>query len=349
METRRDVLRGLAVGLGVLACGRALGQPADEAAYVGIETSARTGHSEASFFSASGARTASVPLDFRAHGMAQGGRTLIVFPRRPGTMFAAVDLGTLEIRATVHAPEGRHFYGHGAVSSDGKTLLAPENDLESLQGHLALYDMSASPRRLGSVPLPGAGPHEIIREAQRDVFYVALGGLETHPDYGRLALNRDSFRSRILAYDLGRDRLSDMGSWAGTEGISLRHMAQDADGVIYVGGQVVDARRASGDVLWRLTGGGAEMLQTGRLLSGYVSSVATRGREALVTSKTSGRCVVLRDGKILEARALEGASAVASVAGKAIWSGFTSLSLGTRTELAKPGHEFDNHGFSVRL
>ncbi|MEM1234917.1 MAG: DUF1513 domain-containing protein, partial [Pseudomonadota bacterium] len=236
-----------------------------------------------------------------------------------------------------------------AVSRDGKTLLAPENDLDSLQGHLAVYDMGGPPRRLGSVALPGAGPHEIIRDMTRDIFYVALGGLETHPDYGRRPFNVQSFRSHILAYDLSRDALMDLGSWAGTEGVSLRHMAQNADGAIYVGGQVVDERRATGQVLWRLDGGKAQPLETGTLLSGYVSSVATLGRDALVTSKTSGQCVVLRDGQVMRATALEGASAAASVGGAPLWSGFTSLRLSGQEALAQPGHEFDNHGFALRL
>ncbi|MEL6913192.1 MAG: DUF1513 domain-containing protein [Pseudomonadota bacterium] len=349
MATRREILGGLAVGLGTLACRRAWAQPAEGAAYVGIETSAATGLSRASFFSATGARLAGVPLDFRAHGLAEAGPLLVVFPRRPGDRFAVVDRATLEIRRVVIAPEGRHFYGHGSFARDGTTLVVPENDLKTLQGALAIYDLSGAPRRLGHVALPGAGPHEIIRVPGRDVFHVALGGLETHPDYGRTPLNLGTFRSEVLTFDHARGEVTPMGHWAGTGGVSLRHLALGADGVLTVGGQVVETDGAARDVLWQVTPRGAEIVESAGALGGYVSSVAASGARVYVTSKKTHRILTLSGGEIIENQGATGASAVAAEGSLHAASGYGELFIGAHRSAALSGHEFDNHGLMLRL
>ncbi|MEL6920931.1 MAG: DUF1513 domain-containing protein, partial [Pseudomonadota bacterium] len=181
MVTRRAFLERVALGLGVAACSTRHAQPAENAAYVGVETSAKTGLSKASFFTASGERKRSLTLDFRAHGFAQHADTLIVFPRRPGNTFAIVSKRTLEIAAVVTAPINRHFYGHGAFTRDGRHLLVSENNLDTLGGSIGVYALEGTPRRVHQFDLPRPGPHEIIRSHNRDTFFVALGGLETHP------------------------------------------------------------------------------------------------------------------------------------------------------------------------
>ena len=192
METRREFLRLISGALGVGACQAALGQPAEYAVYIGVETSATTGHSTARLLAASGETLGRISLNYRAHGMASHGQQLVVFPRRPGNRFAVVDMATLQIQSVVTAPEDRHFYGHGAYSADGQWLLVTENDLASLEGRIGVYSMADGPRREGETALPGPGPHEIIRGRDGD-FFVALGGLETHPDYGRTPLNLNTY------------------------------------------------------------------------------------------------------------------------------------------------------------
>lgn len=347
MATRRAVLGRIALGLGILACRGAIGQPADRAAYVGIETSARTGLSRARFLTASGETCARAPLAFRAHGLARHGRRLIVFPRRPGNRFASVDLDTLEIGHVVTAPPDRHFYGHGAFTADGKTLLVTENDLETLAGGIGVYD-AGNFRRLGEIALPGPGPHEIVRERGRDVFHVALGGLETHPAYGRTPLNLSAFRSQIVTLAFDRGDLVPSGYWAGSEGISLRHLAIDGAGRIHVGGQLADPARGRGDrVLWLCNDDGARSLPAGEALAGYVSSVASHGAETLVTSKEAGTALRIVDGEIVETVALDGASAAARGPGLTAISGYHALMVNDARIDVSDGHEFDNHGLAA--
>ena len=347
MATRRDVLGRIALGLAMLACRGAIGQPAERAAYVGIETSARTGSSRARFVTAFGETRGVAPLDFRAHGMARQGRRLIVFPRRPGNRFASVDLDTLEIGRVVTAPPDRHFYGHGAFTTDGSVLLVTENDLETLSGGIGVYD-AAGFRRLGQITLPGPGPHEIVREHGRDVFHIALGGLETHPAYGRTPLNLSAFRSQIVTLALDRGDLAPLGYWTGSEGVSLRHLAIDDSGRMVVGGQLADPVRGRGDrVLWLVDANGARSLPAGSELAGYVSSVASHGAETLVSSKEAGVALRIVDGEIVDRLPTEGASAAARGEGLTAVSGYDTLMVNDALITVSGGHEFDNHGLCV--
>src|SRR5690606_11651800 len=61
---------------------------------------------------------ASIDLPGRGHGNAThpDGREVIVFARRPGHYALVVEIAGGAVRRTIHAVEGRHFYGHGAFS-----------------------------------------------------------------------------------------------------------------------------------------------------------------------------------------------------------------------------------------
>ncbi|MEM9872283.1 MAG: DUF1513 domain-containing protein [Pseudomonadota bacterium] len=345
MATRRQVLHQLALGLGVVACRGAVGQPADGARYVGIETSALTGHSRTSFFSDSGQRLASTPLDFRAHGMAQHRDSLIVFPRRPGNKMAVMDTTTLEVKSVVTAPAHRRFCGHGAFSRNGRYVLVTENDLNTLQGFVAVYDVAAGLSRTGSLALPGPGPHEITRAPDSNRFVVALGGLETHPDYGRTPLNLSQFRSQLVGVDLDTGTLDPWGFWQGTEGVSLRHLAYDTRGRLYVGGQVADPQRGTPEhVLWVIENGAVTQIPAGAMLGGYVSSVACHGPRAMVTSKAAHLALTLDGAQPLDITQQIGASAVAGHDQGHALSGFDTLQIAGARHDVLPDHEFDNHG-----
>lgn len=346
--TRRRMLREAAIGLGVLSCTTALGQPFEHADYVGVETSLTDGLSHIFALGASGQILARLPVGFRAHGLAESDTHLIVFPRRPGNKFAIIDKANFDIRATVTAPASRHFFGHGAVTSDGAYLLTTENDLDQITGVVGIYEL-ATGRRLGEVPLPGAGPHEIIRHATRDLFFVALGGLETHPDYGRTPFNLSSFRSQIVQLDFTTLRPDALGHWAGSEGVSLRHLAMDQAGRLYVGGQVYDRARADGgNLVWLVGESGVTALEVGDRLGGYVSSVAASGSGAMLASKTTGDVLWLEGDQLLKSERVTGASAVASTQRGPVYSGARLLRLGAQEQDALAGFEFDNHGLAVR-
>lgn len=352
--SRRDLLGRIALGLGVLACNPALGDHSrrvaaaaiDRATYVAVETSSLTGLSRARFVSDDGGPMGSVPLDFRAHGLARSGAWLAVFPRRPGTRIALVNLATLDVTAVIDAPPGRHFYGHGAFTGDGRHLLVTENDLETLAGGVGLYEIAAPVRRVGTFALPGAGPHDIRRVGDADRFQIALGGLMTHPDYGRTPLNGSDFRSDVVTLDLRSGRHDAIGHWERGEGTSLRHLAQDDRGRLYVGGQRIgDPDR--GHVLWLVENGVVRPLDAGRHLGGYVSSVAASGGRAIVTSKVTGQVLHLDGARLIAREQIDGASAAAVMPNGHAVSGFARLRLGRAEHAPSPLHEYDNHGLAL--
>ena len=201
-------------------------------------------------------------------------------------------------------------------------------------------------------PCRGPGPHDIQREGTTDRFHVALGGLTTHPDYGRTPLNLPDFTSEIVAVDLARGGTDPMGRWTDADGVSLRHLADDGRGRLVVGGQRRRPARAEGrmkrrGVLWLVENGAVRPIDVGDRLGGYVSSVAARDGRALVTSKRTGRAFLLEGDSVVREWRIEGASAAALGRGGPIASGYVTLRLGSARTMALPGHEFDNHGIAV--
>lgn len=147
----------------------------------------------------------SVPLPDRGHAAAAHPLRpeAVAFARRPGTFALIVDCATGTTTARLDSPEGRHFYGHGAFSRDGRLLFTPENDYEAGQGRIGVWDADAGYARLGEFSSGGIGPHDIALMPDADVFVVANGGIDTHPDSGRAKLNLPTMKPN-LAY-LGPD------------------------------------------------------------------------------------------------------------------------------------------------
>ncbi|WP_102867018.1 DUF1513 domain-containing protein [Pseudovibrio exalbescens] len=181
------------------------------------------------------------PLPDRGHSAAwhrEAGR-LVAFARRPGNFAMYVNVLTGHEPLMFTAPEGRHFYGHGVFSPDGRLLYAPENDWEAKRGVIGLYDMTgSSPQRLGEMETHGVGPHDILISPRCGSLVVANGGIHTRPDRDREKLNLDSMIPSIAYLDpqsgdlLAHHQLAD-----DLHQLSLRHMAADGHGQVWVGGQ----------------------------------------------------------------------------------------------------------------
>ena len=68
------------------------------------------------------------------------------FARRPGVFASIINCATGKETARLNCPDGRHFYGHGAFSSDGTTLFTTENDFEAGQGRIGVWDATQAAR-----------------------------------------------------------------------------------------------------------------------------------------------------------------------------------------------------------
>lgn len=181
-----------------------------------------------------------IPLPARGHDVVFSPTTtqLIAFARRPGNFAVVFDNTHTSEPRIVTAPVGRHFYGHGVFSFNGKLLYASENDYDNAIGKIGIYDATSEFKRIGEFNSFGIGPHEIILLDDGKTLVVANGGIETHPDFGRAKLNLATMQSSIAFIDVTHGSLIEKHTLPSVvQKLSLRHMAQVAKDAIVFGGQ----------------------------------------------------------------------------------------------------------------
>lgn len=188
-----------------------------------------------------GQELARVALPGRGHGIAVApdGRRFMAFARRPGTFALLIDPFERTEPKVLTSIDGRHFYGHGCFSPDGRLVYAVENDYASARGVLGVYDVSGREiRRIGEIETGGIGPHDILLAEGGNVLVVANGGIETHPSRPREKLNLDTMQPSIAFLDReSGDLLAKHSLSQDLHQLSLRHMAMDGQGKVWVGGQ----------------------------------------------------------------------------------------------------------------
>lgn len=180
------------------------------------------------------------PLPGRGHDVVPHHRSgkCVVFARRPGTFAVAFDRNQLSAPKTFSTPAGRHFYGHGTFSVDGRILYATENDFDSARGVIGVYDASADFARLGELDSHGVGPHEIMLMPDGRTLAIANGGIETHPDFGRTKLNLGMMEPSIAFIDADNGTLIEKHVLpAELSRLSVRHFDVEANGRLWFGGQ----------------------------------------------------------------------------------------------------------------
>ncbi|PDT41783.1 MULTISPECIES: DUF1513 domain-containing protein [Sinorhizobium] len=272
-------------------------------------------------------------LPARAHGMAfsPATRRAVAFARRPGTyaMILATD-GTAE-PVVISAAEGRHFFGHGCFSADGRLLYATENDFSANRGMIGVYDGTRGFIRTGEFPTYGIGPHDMMLTADGRTLAIANGGIETHPDFGRTKLNLDHMEPSLALVDTATGALIEKhGLPPELKQLSTRHVDIGADGRIWFACQYEGAR----DDLPPLVGHfkkGEELSfiplpeRTTAALANYVGAIAINRREDLVAlTSPKGNVAVTLDAKtgavLKEERVVDAAGVAAARPGFAVSS-----------------------------
>ena len=137
---------------------------------------------------------------------------------------------------------GSHFYGHGVFSADGRTLFATENDYESGQGVVGIYDASERFQRLGEYRSHGIGPHELILMPDGKTLAIANGGIRTHPEHGRAKLNLDTMAPSLVFADISDGCLLDQAGLPQAQ-LSIRHLALLVDGRLAIAMQYEGSRK----------------------------------------------------------------------------------------------------------
>jgi len=195
---RRHVLNSLLALTGGLVCSltfkAALGVTAkdghDQEQLFAAARKHLNGDYSAALFSLSGDVRA-IPLPERGHDVAVRPYTqdVVVFARRPGNFAVRFCPDKNKKPLFFYARPGRHFYGHGIFSADGRLLYTTENDFEAGQGIIGVWDATDNYRWIGEFQSYGIGPHDLALLDDGLTLVVANGGTETHPETGRQILN----------------------------------------------------------------------------------------------------------------------------------------------------------------
>ena len=265
------------------------------------------------------------PLPERCHGgcFSPSRAQVVVFERRPGWRFHIIDSASGDlIRSVVAAPE-EHFYGHGVFSPDGRYLYATINRYEEATGVIGVYDRQRDYQRVASYPLDGIGPHELRLHPDGQTLVIALGGIETHPDYDRIKLNLETMRPALVLMDrhsgLIRARFS-----PSHHQLSLRHLDITPAGEVYAGYQFQGPAHEAVPLVARYRKGEfTEIHFPDDLLvrlNQYVASVAAHPEDGTValTAPRGGLAVVLdgASGGGLQAPAITDCAGVLPLAGE---------------------------------
>lgn len=216
----------------------------------------------------------------------------VAFARRPGTFALVMDCLTGAVLHRIEAPEGHHFYGHGAFLQGGALLVTTENHIDSGAGRLGLWAADRGYRRIGDLPTHGIGPHEVVALSDTQVA-VANGGILTHPDHGRDKLNIPTMQPSLVYLDLDAGLQEQVTLAPELHMASIRHLAADR-------GTVAFAMQWQGDLseVVPLLGlhrrGDAPILCEADFaeqmaMKGYAGSVAISGGVAGITSPRGGR------------------------------------------------------------
>ncbi|MCQ0988176.1 DUF1513 domain-containing protein [Jiella marina] len=264
----------------------------------------RDGSFGCAIFSDRGEVVSSVTLPDRGHDVAFDpiSRRAVAFARRPRTFAIIFDPLSGETLQTLSSPEGRHYFGHGFFSPDGRLMYATEHDYDAARGLIAVYDVAAGFRRIGEVDAHGMDTHEALLMPDGETIVLANGGLETHPDYGRQILNLPTMEPAIVFLDRRSGDLIDrIPVSQDIHKLSLHHIAIDGKRRVWFGGQYQGAASDAPPLVGFAEPGNPLSLTELRpddlaSLANYIGSVAaSRDGERIAVSSPVGDSVLILD------------------------------------------------------
>lgn len=301
---RRSLLLGTLAAVKVAAFGGAAmaAEGGDAAAYV---SAAKLGDGSFAIvlLAADGRLLRQIPLSDRGHDIALDLRRgcAVAFARRPGTFAVAFDTSRAAAPQIFVTPPGRHFFGHGAFSVDGRLLYASENDNATGQGVIGIYDAGKEYTRVGEMPSHGIGPHEIILMPDGVTLAVANGGIDTTPEAGRENLNIETMQASLAFVDVRTGNLiakHDLPE--GVQRLSIRHLAADSSSTVWFGGQWQGETADAPELIGRAKCDAPLRLITpdkplGSTLKGYIGSMAASadGRIIAASAPKAGQAVYI--------------------------------------------------------
>ncbi|MEM7069766.1 MAG: DUF1513 domain-containing protein [Pseudomonadota bacterium] len=279
----------------------------------------------------------------------------VAFARRPGNFALCFDVTSKIPPQTIIAEPGRHFYGHGVFSRNGRLLYSAENDYEAAKGVIGIYDAAEGFRRVGEFSSYGIGPHQILLHPFKDVLIVANGGIETHPDFGRAKLNIPSMRPSLVFLDSSDGCLIESHELPiSLHKLSIRHLDIDWRGKVVFGCQYEGARSDAPPLAGTVALGEEIQLWEPKVparlsYANYVGSVSISedGEHVAVTLPKDDKIAVMRtgDGTILDVHSVTSGFGVTSAKSTFLVSSEEGKILDVASRKILTGNEviFDNH------
>lgn len=251
MEIKSLSRRELLAGLGLAAVGIAGGltyraqytssSSATRSAILLSAYSSPTGKHFIAGLTPDGEKRFAVNIPQRAHDslFLPVSQQAVFFARRPGNTLFIVNTKTGLLQHSIKCPVGRHFYGHGCSSADGRYLFTTENAYtpepgKAQQGVIGIYDISDNFRRLGEINSYGIGPHQLGLLSDGKTLVVANGGILTHPMRGREKLNLDTMNPSLAYIDSSNGDLIDQ-FYPEHHQQSIRHLDIGPDDTVVAG------------------------------------------------------------------------------------------------------------------
>lgn len=304
---RRRFLAGCASLAGVAAAGRAWagihGTGDGDTAHF-LAARRHEGRHEVALIDAAGHDVSVLALPDRGHSFAIDlpRQRAVAFGRQPGFFALAFTLPACNDVQPLPLPEDRHFFGHGVFSADGARLFATENDFEAGRGVVGVYDARPGRQwqRLGEFDTAGIGPHELVLMPDGRTLCVANGGLLTHPDYGKDALNLSTMRPSLVYLDAQDGALLEKVELdPSLYQLSIRHLAL-ARGEVWFACQHQGPATEQPPLLGRHRRGEAPQLLAAprdlqRDLRNYIGSIAADAQGRLAASSPVGGHVAFWD------------------------------------------------------
>ncbi|MBL1267108.1 MAG: DUF1513 domain-containing protein [Halomonas sp.] len=254
----------------------------------------------------------------RCHGgcLRPDSRQAVLFARRPGTRMHVIDGDSRQLAHTIAAGEGYHFYGHGVFDLSGRYLYVTANRLEDSEGLVRVYDAANDYTHVRDMALDGIGPHELRLMPDGDTLVIGLGGIQTHPDYGRVKLNLDTMAPALLLMNRHSGEILARHEPSHHQ-LSCRHLDVAADGTVIAGYQFEGPEWQTHPLICRLDVNGhfSELSLADEVtasLNHYTASVAfSRIADTVLVTAPRGNQVLLLDaeqGKLIASLALPDAA-----------------------------------------
>lgn len=353
---RRDFLKAAGLTFAASLAPRGLAAAATADAMFATAYQRRDGEFGVAVLTEAGKLVHSLRLPDRGHDITRDplSQRSVVFARQPGTFAIVFDPAGRTEPVTIASIAGRHFFGHGVFSPDGRLLYATENDFENAAGMVGIYDATDGFSRIGEFPTHGIGPHEILLCPDGRTLAVANGGIETHPDFGAAKLNIATMKPSLAFIDREHGTLIELHELdPALHKLSIRHMDFDHRGVLWFGCQHEGPAGERPALIGRARLGSPldlvglpDKVLTG--LRNYVGSVAANpAAGAVAVTSPQGNSLVLIDAEraeVIGARDLvEVCGVAADRSGFLVSTGLGDLVAPGGSVHSDPAYVWDNH------